>query len=206
MSTGMPRPSSATRQPPSASRVTSMRVACPAIASSTELSTTSHTRWCRPLRPVDPMYIPGRFRTASRPSRMVMSFAPYEADGAACACAKTRPFKEGVEEATQPQKCWSEDRIALTAFYQRGVTGPGLSAPAHPKFDRAHDAVADGRRQPVEKVALEEAELRRPGRMVDSHDEHAVAQRHGSGVVGDLVADDLGPPAEHRPEGGRGGH
>jgi len=27
--------------------------------------------------PVEPMYMPGRLRTASRPSRTVMSFAPY---------------------------------------------------------------------------------------------------------------------------------
>ena len=55
-----------------------MRVASPAIASSTELSTTSHTRWWRPLGPVDPMNIPGRLRTGSRPSRTVMSLAAYE--------------------------------------------------------------------------------------------------------------------------------
>src|ERR671914_721775 len=36
-------------------------------------------RWCRPRVPVEPMYMPGRLRTASRPSRTVMSFAPYEA-------------------------------------------------------------------------------------------------------------------------------
>ena len=34
-------------------------VAKPAIASSIELSTTSHTRWCRPRMSVDPMYMPG---------------------------------------------------------------------------------------------------------------------------------------------------
>ena len=45
----------------------------PAMASSTELSTTSQTRWCSPLGPVEPMYMPGRFRTGSSPSRMVMS-------------------------------------------------------------------------------------------------------------------------------------
>ncbi len=45
--------------------------------SSTELSTTSQIRWCRPRSPVEPMYIPGRLRTASRPSRTVMDDAPY---------------------------------------------------------------------------------------------------------------------------------
>ena len=40
-----------------------MRVQWPAMASSTELSTTSQTRWCRPAGPVEPMYMPGRLRT-----------------------------------------------------------------------------------------------------------------------------------------------
>src|SRR3954468_20249644 len=33
--------------------------------------------WCSPRGPVDPMYMPGRLRTASRPSSTVMSLAPY---------------------------------------------------------------------------------------------------------------------------------
>jgi len=42
-----------------------------------ELSTTSNTRWCRPVPSlVSPMYMPGRLRTASRPSRMVMEPSP----------------------------------------------------------------------------------------------------------------------------------
>ncbi len=57
--------------------VTSMLVACPAMASSMELSTTSQTRWCRPRASVEPMYMPGRRRTASRPSRTWMESAVY---------------------------------------------------------------------------------------------------------------------------------
>ncbi len=52
-----------------------MRVQWPAMASSTELSTTSHTRWCRPAGPVPPMYMPGRLRTWASPSRMVIELA-----------------------------------------------------------------------------------------------------------------------------------
>ena len=33
-----------------------------------ELSTISYTRWCRPDEEVEPMYMPGRFLTASSPS------------------------------------------------------------------------------------------------------------------------------------------
>mmetsp|Transcript_3582 Transcript_3582/g.22487 ORF Transcript_3582/g.22487 Transcript_3582/m.22487 type:complete len:278 (+) Transcript_3582:1419-2252(+) len=65
---GMPRPSSDTRtQPPSCSS-TCTCVACPACTSSTALSTSSYTRWCKPLGPVLPMYMPGRLRTGSKPS------------------------------------------------------------------------------------------------------------------------------------------
>ena len=64
-----------TRTPPSASSVTSMVSDYPASASSTALSTTSWTRWCRPRSPVEPMYMPGRLRTASRPSRTVIERA-----------------------------------------------------------------------------------------------------------------------------------
>src|SRR6476620_10773828 len=47
------------------------------MASSTALSTISCTRWWRPRSPVEPMYMPGRFRTASSPSRTVIEEAPY---------------------------------------------------------------------------------------------------------------------------------
>src|SRR5580765_8084652 len=36
-------------------------------------------RWWSPRGPVEPMYMPGRRRTGSRPSRTVMSFAEYVA-------------------------------------------------------------------------------------------------------------------------------
>ena len=46
--------------------------------SSTALSTASHTRWWRPEPSwTSPMYMPGRLRTASRPSRTVMLSLPY---------------------------------------------------------------------------------------------------------------------------------
>src|SRR3989344_760260 len=43
-----------------------------------ELSTTSQIKWCNPSRPVEPIYIPGRFRTGSNPSKTYISFASYE--------------------------------------------------------------------------------------------------------------------------------
>src|SRR5213593_2300384 len=41
------------------------------------LSTISQRRWCRPLPSTPPMYIDGRLRTGSSPSRAVRSAAVY---------------------------------------------------------------------------------------------------------------------------------
>ena len=64
----MPRPLSVTVMVLPGLMVTVMSVQYPARASSMELSTISYTRWWRPLALVEPMYMPGRLRTASRPS------------------------------------------------------------------------------------------------------------------------------------------
>ena len=82
VSVGMPRPLSSTRTAPSACSVTTIRSACPASASSTELSTISQIRWCRPRSPVEPMYMPGRLRTASRPSSTWIAEASYDVPAA----------------------------------------------------------------------------------------------------------------------------
>src|SRR5205814_5997407 len=49
----------------------------PARCSSLELSRTSNTRWCRPRSSGSPMYMPGRFRTASSPSSLSIWAASY---------------------------------------------------------------------------------------------------------------------------------
>ena len=72
-STGMPRPLSDTVISPLGSMDMSTLLQNPAIASSTELSSTSKTRWWSPLWSVEPMYMPGRTRTASSPSSTWMS-------------------------------------------------------------------------------------------------------------------------------------
>ena len=77
MSTGMPRPLSLTLIELSVWMVTTMSSQYPASDSSIELSTTSNTRWCSPVpSEVSPMYMPGRLRTASRPSRIWMLPSP----------------------------------------------------------------------------------------------------------------------------------
>src|SRR4249919_189751 len=121
----MPRPLSETRQPPSASNVTSILVASPAIASSTELSTTSYTRWCRPDGPVEPMYMPGRSRTGSRPLSTVMSLAVYATRGA---------FLVGVRGGVRftptrgrnPAKVLVRTPKPLSSLYQTTPAGPAF--------------------------------------------------------------------------------
>src|SRR5687768_8547623 len=82
LSIGIPRPSSSiVIDEPSLCSVTHIFEAWPFIASSMELSRISQTRWCRPALPTPPMYMPGRRRTGSRPSRTVMSFAVYAMNG-----------------------------------------------------------------------------------------------------------------------------
>ena len=69
MPVGMPRPLSVTEIELSVWMVMTMSSQWPASASSIALSTTSKTMWCKPVpSDVSPMYMPGRLRTASRPS------------------------------------------------------------------------------------------------------------------------------------------
>src|ERR1700719_2889746 len=77
MSTGMPRPLSITVTLLSSCTETLISSQKPAMASSTELSTTSQTKWCRPSSPVEPIYIAGRLRTASIPPKTLIDVASY---------------------------------------------------------------------------------------------------------------------------------
>ena len=78
MPVGMPRPLSVTLTEPSGLSAMSIRSQCPASASSIALSLTSNTIWCRPEpSSVSPIYMPGRFLTASRPFSTLIEDAPY---------------------------------------------------------------------------------------------------------------------------------
>src|SRR3954467_10289826 len=78
MPVGMPRPLSSTEIELSVWMVTRISSQNPARASSTALSTTSNTMWCKPVpSEVSPMYMPGRLRTASRPFRTLMASEAY---------------------------------------------------------------------------------------------------------------------------------
>src|SRR3954467_7486087 len=145
MSTGMPRPSSSTRHPPSARSVTSIRVAWPAMASSTELSTISQTRWWSPFRPVDPMYMPGRLRTASRPSRTWRSLAPYES----VVCATPR-LSGGVQGSANHQR--DEEKVLVSGLIRDATSVPARCD--NPRSNRL-DAHLDPRHLPGAERGLQ---------------------------------------------------
>src|ERR1700689_4719313 len=91
------------------------------MASSTELSTTSQTRWCSPVGPVEPMYIPGRWRTGSSPSRTVMSVASYEDSRAlsttsgSAFSATNAPFHI-IERGGEPQRLGSSETCLVVRY------------------------------------------------------------------------------------------
>ena len=77
ISTGIPRPSSLTSAEPSGCKVTMIFLHDPASASSIALSTISQRQCINPRPSFDPMYIPGRLRTASKPSKTARFLAVY---------------------------------------------------------------------------------------------------------------------------------
>src|SRR5215468_3305255 len=91
---------------------TSMRSQKPASASSTELSTTSYTMWCRPEpSSVSPMYMPGRLRTASRPFRTLIASASYRWD----------PLAFFAGAALMSVDCPSEEICVLGGYSNMGM-------------------------------------------------------------------------------------
>ena len=79
MPVGIPLPLSIMEIELSVWIVTVISEQCPANASSIELSSTSKTRWCNPVpSEVSPIYIPGRFLTASKPSNIWIDDALYK--------------------------------------------------------------------------------------------------------------------------------
>src|SRR3954470_103432 len=107
MPVGMPRPLSSTEIELSVWIVSTISSQYPARASSTALSTTSNTMWCRPVpSEVSPMYIPGRLRTASSPFRTLIESEPYSeiASGLALASGLAEPGFSCSDKALDPHR------------------------------------------------------------------------------------------------------
>src|SRR5438105_2899320 len=108
--------------------VSSMVLAWPASASSTELSTTSYTRWCSPSAPTPRMYMCGRLRTASSPSRTLMLSAEYSpgagtGDGARFSCAVSKISPLGSTRNYHPKGPGSKAKRPLHHSENRTFSG-----------------------------------------------------------------------------------
>src|SRR5262245_59922236 len=177
------------------------------MASSTELSTTSQIRWCRPTRPVEPMYMPGRLRTGSRPSRTWMADASYSVNLPLTSFAKARPF--GVREiSAEPSRVpgsmvpdghsgsFSRCSKSTAGVCQIGGGRALLTALARadPELDPGH--LVDSRHvpQPGQDIGFQEPQLRCPRGVVDLDDQAPIHQRRRPGVGRDLRTDRFLPP------------
>src|SRR5664280_128415 len=221
---GMPRPLSLTLTPPSARRVTLMRVQNPAMASSTELSTTSQTRWWSPVGPVDPMYIPGRFRTGSRPSRTVMSPASYVVSPTSRTfsvfSATGAPFQHCLTEREPALRARS--RCALHAFRTTAsarvpilqcsppsfLPGPivrlgGAELSADPDVETTRSLHPGLLGHPVEQFVAQIPDLCGPRRVIDAHHQGFFVQAHRLHMPGHGRPCATGAPGRRSPGGER---
>ena len=197
------------------------------MASSTELSTTSQTRWWRPVGPVDPMYMPGpladrletledgdvaRRRRNSR-GRRLRSSSVFSATGA--------PFHSGVSIGERRR---APGAVALRAQAGRarrfrcriqrteGGPSPAMGRPGDPGHpvptgsrDRSSDlepvepACPATSATPVQDVGAEVTDLGGPGRVVRLDDQGGRrSSAHRADVGGHGRADDVVPAGEHR--------
>src|SRR5437773_3015942 len=166
------------------------------------------------------MYMPGRLRTASRPSRTVMSLAPYDS-------APSRLLMRGGScrhTPTGAENCWSEGRsdvgeqrrsgggdhqITMMKVYQLAVTisaGPrGRSGPK-PEANALHLRASRQGFESSAQLGFEPPQLAHPCRVVDLDDELAVTERNGLRMGRELGARERWPLGEHgldRPRSGR---
>src|SRR5205814_9065752 len=114
----------------------------PARCSSLELSRTSNTRWCKPRSSGSPMYMPGRFRTASSPSSLSIWAASYfcalpipagRADETDFAGKSSSVF--GIEDGRATTDKYGSEKCACDNKYLVKISGyraPGLEL-AEPK-------------------------------------------------------------------------
>src|SRR5829696_9670831 len=106
------------------------------MASSTALSTTSYTRWWRPLRPVEPMYMPGRLRTAATPSPTWRSFEAY--DFSAMARPSGGMGDQAIGPPTRRPEAQVEEADHDVSSLPAGGDGPAdhspVSGPFSPEF------------------------------------------------------------------------
>src|SRR5208283_1373006 len=82
-----------------------------------ELSSTSNTLWCKPRSSGSPIYIPGRLRTASKPSSLSIFEASYFS-AADVAGLFSSPAKSDFLDIKIQRKLDCERQISGGKFYQ----------------------------------------------------------------------------------------
>src|SRR5438128_2102403 len=154
------------------------------------------------------MYMPGRLRTASSPSRTVIDRASYDK-------VETPPGTDtrGQREPPPPSvlvrlsfylgvPSGSAVRVTRPAAIAHpplpGPPRPGRAAHFHPLYR----AIAEFGVDPAHQRGSDQADLCRPGRRVGGHGQLTAGEAVRPGVRRKLGADDLLPPAEHRARGG----
>ena len=173
------------------------------MASSTELSTTSHTRWWRPLGPVDPMYIPGACGPGRDPperpcpgrcrwpGRFGFCFVLYVTCIAMDATFPTR----GAIGNRGTRSPWSDNRwsqpdpaipIGPSVAHQRGLRTDGrrgiprrhrCDSDLHPGVGRADSGPRRATRSRSRSALM--AQLGRPRRVVHGHHQGIPVQPDG---------------------------
>ena len=112
-------------------------------------------------------------------------------------CTAVWPLARRVPCPTADLGCVSRTCRAGPVLGHAGAVSPRRAAGSdHP--DAPHHVLPDAYGDPVEQLARQGAQLRRPGRRLGLQHELAVAQRERRAVVGDVRADELRPAPEDR--------
>src|SRR5712692_7210136 len=171
------------------------------------------------------MYMPGRFRTGSSPSRTVMSFSVYLASIRSVDTRYLRwapftgrsslkerdPFNGGVKplnytsgnairQLGQPPN-WPGE-IAPRGHRARALVGHSLT---HHHLHRPDDLRPQNAVGFLRNRVRQEPHLRRPRRRRDPYEQQPAIEAQRGRLVGEPLADDLAPPSCEPPEGQAGG-
>src|SRR5690606_18862563 len=180
-----------------------------------ELSTTSQIRWCSPRGPVEPMYIPGRIRTASSPSRTVIDDAPYSLGPsllalllASATCELLASRGSGPAQSTCGNRPTARGHARCSPVRVAGPPAGHVQGPLAPTrflgtlhLDSPDESGAHGGGDLAEDVGRYQPQLRGPGGARRPDVEDPLLEPLRGGVGRDILADDPVPLRE-QPSGG----
>src|SRR4051794_16418977 len=149
------------------------------------------------------MYIPGRWRTGSRPLRTVMSLAAYATRAYLVHSptgGRTDDWGKGVRPGPETGKTAGQGTENWCRQCTRRTLDPVVIRPISRRFallhahaHGVHHTASDDGRGALHDRALEVAQLRGPDGVVDGDQQHAIAQRHEPRVHRHVGADHVRP-------------